>query len=175
MSERNSDVRKASLLGSALKMRQSIAQITKAGVLYFAIVFGAGFVLGTIRTLWVVPRVGTRTAESMEAPIMLVVTIVAARWIVLRLAVPDRGSARLGMGGIALGLLLFAEFGPVLWLRGISLKEYLATRDPVSGTVYYLMLGLFGLMPLLVARSVPSFSAERREYLSSTKLPAADH
>jgi hypothetical protein len=26
--------------------------ILKAGVLYFALVFGAGFVLGTIRTLW---------------------------------------------------------------------------------------------------------------------------
>jgi len=61
--------------------------ILKAGGLYFALVFGAGFVLGTIRTLWVVPRVGTRMAELMEAPIMLVVTVVAARWTVLRLAV----------------------------------------------------------------------------------------
>ena len=60
--------------------------ILNAGVLYFALVFGAGFVLGTIRTLWVVPRVGTRMAELMETPIMLVVTIVAARWTVLRLA-----------------------------------------------------------------------------------------
>ena len=61
--------------------------ILKAGVLYFALVFGAGFVVGTIRTLWVVPRVGTRTAELMEAPIMLLVTILAARWMVQRLAV----------------------------------------------------------------------------------------
>jgi hypothetical protein len=30
-----------------------------------------GFVLGTIRTLLVVPRVGARTAEQMETPIML--------------------------------------------------------------------------------------------------------
>jgi hypothetical protein len=70
----------------------------EAGVLYFALVFGAGFVLGTIRTLWVVPRVGTRTAELMETPIMLVVTIVAARSIILRLSLPFTPSARLGMG-----------------------------------------------------------------------------
>ena len=38
-------------------------QILKAGVLYFALVFGAGFVLGTIRILWVVPSFGTRMAE----------------------------------------------------------------------------------------------------------------
>ena len=126
--------------------------ILKAGVLYFALVFGAGFVLGTVRTIWVVPRVGTRTAELMETPIMLVVTIVAARWTVLRLAVPSVPSARLGMGGVALVLMLVAEFGLVLWLRGLSIREYLATRDPVSGTVYYLMLALFAIMPLLLDR-----------------------
>lgn len=127
-------------------------QILKAGVLYFALVFGAGFVLGTIRTLWVVPRVGTRIAELMETPVMLVVTIVAARWIVLRLAVPPTPSARLGMGCIALLLLLVAEFGFVLWLRGLPIKQYLAARDPVSGTVYYVMLAVFAVMPLLVGR-----------------------
>ena len=52
-------------------------QLVKAGAIYFALVFGAGFVLGTVRTLWVVPRVGTRTAELTEMPIMLAVTIVA--------------------------------------------------------------------------------------------------
>jgi thiol:disulfide interchange protein len=142
-------------------MLQTITQIPKAGVLYFAIVFGAGFVLGTVRTLWLIPRVGTWIAELMEAPIMLVITFAAARWIVLRLASPARSSARLGIGAIALGLLLFAEFGLVLWLRGISIREYLATRDPVSGTVYYAMLGLFGLMPLLVGRRSSPVAGER--------------
>jgi len=127
-------------------------QILKAGVLYFAVVFGAGLVLGPIRILWVVSFLGARMAELLEAPIMLVITIVAARWIVGRLAVPPTPSSRLGMGGIALSLLLIAEFALVLWLRGISIGEYLAARDPVAGTVYYLMLGAFAVMPLLVAR-----------------------
>jgi hypothetical protein len=127
-------------------------QIMKAGMLYFALIFGAGFVLGPIRILWVVPRFGTRIAELMEAPIMLVVIIVAARWIVRRLAVPSALSVRLGMGCIALSLLLVAEFTLVLWLRGLSVSDYLASRDPVSGTVYYVMLGAFAIMPLLVAR-----------------------
>lgn len=133
-------------------MRHTITQTLKAGVLYFLLVFGAGFVLGIVRTLWEVPLVGTRMAELMEAPIMLVITVLAARWLVLHLAVPTLSSARLGMGAIAFGLLLIAEFGLVLWLRGISIETYLATRDPVSGTVYYVMLALFAIMPLLVAR-----------------------
>ena len=127
-------------------------QILKAGVLYFAVVFGAGLVLGPIRILWVVSFLGARMAELLEAPIMLVITIVAARWIVRRLAAPPTPSSRLGMGGIALSLLLIAEFTLVLWLRGLSIKEYLAARDPVAGTVYYVALGVFAVMPLLVAR-----------------------
>jgi len=98
-------------------------QILKAGVLYFALVFGAGFVLGAIRILWIVPR----------------------------LAVSPKLSSRLGMGCVGLGLMLVAEFTLVLWLWGLSISEYFAARDPVSGTVYYVMLGVFCIMPLLVA------------------------
>jgi hypothetical protein len=127
-------------------------QTLKAGGLYFVLVFGAGFVLGTTRTLWIVPRIGTRMAELMEAPIMFMVTILAARWTVLRLAVPPLSSARLGMGCIGLALMLVAEFGFVLWIRGLSIKGYLATRNRVSGTVYYLILAMFAFMPLLVVR-----------------------
>lgn len=127
-------------------------QTLKAGALYFALVFGAGFVLGSIRVLLVVPRFGARTAELMEAPVMLAVTIVAARWIVRRLDVSSVWSSRLGMGCVALALLLAAEFTLVLGLRGLSFGEYFATLDLVSGSVYYALLVVFAVMPLLVAR-----------------------
>jgi hypothetical protein len=91
-------------------------------------------------------------AELMEAPIMLVVTIATARWIVRRLSVPPMASRRLAVGCVALGLMLVAEFTLASWLRGLSLRVCIAGRDPVSGTVYYLMLGLFAILPLLVAR-----------------------
>ena len=48
--------------------------------------------------------------------------------------------------------MLAAEFSLVLWLRGLSIPEYLANRDPVSGAVYYVLLGVFAIMPLLVGR-----------------------
>lgn len=59
--------------------------------------------------------------------------------------------ARLGIGLVALALLLVAEF-PVLWLRGLTISQYFAGRDPVAGTVYIVMLLVFATMPLLVAR-----------------------
>jgi hypothetical protein len=39
-------------------------QVLKSALL--ALVLGAGFVLGTIHALLVVPRIGTRTAELIE-------------------------------------------------------------------------------------------------------------
>jgi hypothetical protein len=131
---------------------QLAMHVLEASAVYFALVFAVGFVLGTIRTLWVVPRVGARKAELMEMPIILVVIIMAARWTVLRLAVPHMSSARFEMGCIALVLMLIAEFGFVLWIRGLSIKEYFATRDPVSGAAYYLLLIVFAIMPLFAAR-----------------------
>jgi hypothetical protein len=125
----------------------------KAGLLYFVFVFGVGFVLGIIRTLWIVPRVGTRTAELTEIPVMLLITIFAVKWIVRHLAVPSTTSARLSMGCIALGFILIAEFTIVIRLRGLSIRDYLASRDPVAATAYYVALALFAFMPMFVARS----------------------
>jgi hypothetical protein len=61
------------------------------------------------------------------------------------------------MGAIAGALLLAAEFALVLPLRGLTLEEYFATRDPVAGAAYYLAVALMVVMPLLVNRSAGRF------------------
>jgi hypothetical protein len=128
----------------------TVKETLKAGVLYFALVFAAGFVLGTIRTLWAVPRLGVRTAELMEAPIMLGVSILAARRAVRHVGVAPLWPRRLAMGCIALALMLLAEFTFVLWIREMTIRGYFEARDPVSGTVYFLTLGAFAVIPILV-------------------------
>ncbi|MGA9023350.1 MAG: hypothetical protein WB408_16545, partial [Terracidiphilus sp.] len=85
-----------------------MTETLKAGVLYFAFVFATGFMLGTVRTLWMVPRLGVRTAELTEAPIMFGISILAAWWVVRHVQVSPLRSRRLAMGGIALGLMLVA-------------------------------------------------------------------
>jgi hypothetical protein len=76
--------------------RHEPLNILKAAVVYFALVFGAGFVLGPIRILFIVPRFGVRLAELMEFPVMLVVIVLAARWLVrkFQLAAHKAPSAR---------------------------------------------------------------------------------
>ena len=131
----------------------SAGRVVRAGVLYFAIAFGAGMVLGPLRILFLVPRLGERAAELLELPVMVFVCWLGARWVTRRLAVPPATGARLGMGGLAGALLLAAEFALVLPLRGLTLAEYLATRDPLAGAAYYLAVLLMVLMPLAVPRS----------------------
>jgi len=120
-----------------------------AGLVYFVLVFSVGFVLGPIRVLWAVPRFGERTAELLEAPFMLAAIVLAARWVVQRFRIPPLAAPRALVGGLALALVLTAELTVVLALRGLTLAEYVAGRDPVSGAVYVLLLLLFAAMPWL--------------------------
>ena len=124
-------------------------RILKAGTAYFALVFGTGFVLGTVRTLWVVPRLGVRTAELLETPFMLVAIVFAAAWISRRIDNVGGSSSRVAVGVLALALLLTAEVIMGVAVLGLSFVEVFTMHDPVSGTVYYAMLGVFAWMPWL--------------------------
>lgn len=140
------------MIVDAVNLRVPLMNVLKAAVVYFVIVFGAGFVLGTVRTLFVLPLVGSRTAELLEMPLMLTVIVLGARWINRHLTAAATSSIQISVGLFALALVLLAEIAVGVGLRGQSPVESLLNRDPVSGTIYYVMLGVFALMPWLLAR-----------------------
>lgn len=119
------------------------------GTIYFGLVFSVGFVLGIARVLLLVPQLGERWAEIAEAPLMLVAILFSARFIVRRFPSSHRGSY-LVSGGVALLLLVLVEFSVVLSIRGLSISQYFAERDPIAGGVYVLMLLIFAAMPWLL-------------------------
>ena len=127
-------------------------RVVRAGLLYFAIALAAGMTLGPLRILFLVPRLGERAAELLELPLMVGICWVAARWSARRFGVPATTGPRLAMGGLAAALLLAFEFTLVLRLRGFTLGDYLAQRDPVSGLAYYASVALMALLPWLVDR-----------------------
>ncbi len=126
-------------------------QTLHAAALYFLLVFGAGFVLGTGRVLIFVPLLGERVAELLEMPLMLGLIVAAARWVV-RHKLDARQFSALCVGFIALGFVLVADLAVGIWLRGMSAAEVFLNRDPVSGAAYYAALLFFAVMPTIIVR-----------------------
>ena len=73
----------------------------KAGVVYFVLMFAVGWILG-IRELWAVPHFGRVEATVVEAILMLIAMVVAARWAIRRFEVPHTFASTLSMGLISL-------------------------------------------------------------------------
>src|SRR5690348_7457677 len=124
----------------------------KAGILYFVLVFAAGWVLGPLREFWLIPLVGQVAGLLTEVPFMVLAMIAAARWTIRKLGVPYAPTARTLMAVVALGLLLIAEAMGVRWVRRLSWEAYLARFDFVLGSLTMLTVLLYAAMPMLVKR-----------------------
>ena len=123
--------------------------VLTAASAYFGIVFGAGFLLGAIRVPLLVPRIGERYAELAEMPLMFIAIFLAAGYVLSRFwRIRTPGSSLL-VGFIALAMLVLAELLLAVAIAGRSVGAYIASRDPVSGSVYLGMLVLFAAMPAL--------------------------
>jgi hypothetical protein len=129
-------------------MRTIIAAI----LIYFAIVFGVGFVLGPIRVLLLEPGLGTLGAVAVEMPLLLIAMVIAARWVPRRLNFQDRATLA-AMGGGALLLVLLADFAVGIGLRGLSLEQQLWQFSTPPGMIYAASLATFAAMPLLLNRT----------------------
>jgi len=121
-----------------------------AASLYFAIVFGAGFLLGPIRVLWLEPRFGMTAAALCEAPLLLAAMILAARWVPGKVGLPLRLPLLATMGIGALVLQQFADFIVGIALRGLAPGEQLAHFMTPAGMIYGGLLLAFAAMPMLV-------------------------
>lgn len=137
-----------------------LAEVLKVALIYFALVFGAGFAFGIVRTLLIAPRLGERLAELLEAPLMLVVIMLAARWVSTAFCGGFGPGKRWAVGLLAVAVVLAAEILVGLFLRDLSLKQIFTDRDPVSALVYYVLLAVFAAMPWLLGTRL-QHSAER--------------
>ena len=81
----------------------------RAGAAYFVAVFALGFVLGTVRVLWLAPAFGASWATALELPVMIAASWLLCGGALRRWQVPARIGARLAMGALAFLLLMLAE------------------------------------------------------------------
>jgi len=126
--------------------------LVRASLCYFGLVFGAGFMLGALRVTFLVPRLGIRMAELLEMPVMLIVILWSARFVLRGFAAGSGASRALGVGLLALALLVAAELALAFVVWGLTPGPHITSRDPVSGSVYLTLLLVFALAPWWLAR-----------------------
>ena len=125
----------------------------KAGAVYAAIVFFIGFVLGAIRVLLVVPRLGATAAVILETPIILAASWFVCRWCVDWLKVRRRVGPRALMGIVAFLVLMAAEF---------ALGELVSERSLVEQLGYGSTPGVIGLAAQIAFAVLPVMQVQMR-------------
>lgn len=120
-----------------------------AGAAYFALVFTLGFVLGIVRVLWLAPRFGGEAAILLELPVMLIASLIAARWLLVRFRIEDLQHAAV-MGATGFVLLILAEAALVSALSPQGLVAWFAASLEPPGLWGFLGQLGFAAMPLAV-------------------------
>jgi hypothetical protein len=118
-------------------------------MLYFALTFAAGFVLGTFRTLVLAPHVGDIAAVLIECPIILSVSFLVARWVLRHHAPGASAGRRLVIGLIAFAMLMVAELMMAL-IGGVGPQEYAASLFRTAGAIGLGAQTLFAFIPLCI-------------------------
>ena len=99
-----------------------------AGVVYFAIVFAAGFVLGALRVLVVVPRLGEMAAVLLELPVMLGISWLVCRGLIARFRVAAASGPRIAMGVFGFLLMMAGELGVSVFALGRTIAEHFSAQ-----------------------------------------------
>jgi hypothetical protein len=123
-----------------------------AGTAYFLALFTLGFILGTVRVLFVVPRIGLLGAVLLEVPLMLTAAFFLARWVVGRWQVPVAISARLVMALWFLVLLALFETLLGSAMFGQTLVEQWTALTTPAGLIGLTAQVIAALLPLVVGR-----------------------
>jgi hypothetical protein len=121
----------------------------KAGLVYFVGVFAIGFVLGMIRIPFLAPLFGDLNAVLIELPIILCMAWLICLKLVRTFYVPRTIGARLVMGGVALLILLIAEFALSTLVFGNSIIDHLRSYLSAPHALGLAGQCVFGLFPVI--------------------------
>ena len=135
--------------------REHWSSSLKAGFMYFMIVFGVGFLLGTFRVFLLVPAIGETPAVALEGPIILAASWFSSLWLIRKFGVFDRLASRLATGLFAFALLMVGEVGVSIFGYGRTFDEHLASYRSVAsilGMTGQLAFAIFPAIQLAVRR-----------------------
>ena len=120
--------------------------VLSAALAYWAFVFAAGSVLGTLRVTLLAPQVGPLAAVACEVPLMLVISLWGAARVLRRWPLAGR-TARLAMGAVAFALLIAAEAALARLAFGQALSGWAQDIATPHGALGFAGQVVFALIP----------------------------
>lgn len=130
-----------------------------AGLVYGLAVFAVGFVLGTMRELFLAPRFGREAVVLIEGPVILAISWIVAGRVMHGFGVAATASACLMMGAIAFVLMMAGEAAVAVLGFNRSLSQHLMT--------YLSPRGMLELTPQIAFALFPLFHLLLREHRKS--------
>lgn len=121
-------------------------RVIGAAATYWAMIFALGFALGTVRVLWLIPRIGLMPATLLELPLILAASWFAAGWLVRRFGIAHAGEA-LAVGALAFAILMAAECGLAGVLSGQTPAQWFAGLGQPHAQLGLAGQVVFALMP----------------------------
>lgn len=121
--------------------------IIGAGALLFALVFAAGFALGTLREVVLVHVMARATAILLEIPVMLAIAFLAARFVNTRMGLGAFGE-KLGTGLVAFLLLQAGEIAVGTFAYGRPAAEVVGQYGTLGGLAQLAIQSVVIVFPL---------------------------
>lgn len=122
-----------------------MGKLLSSGIFAGLGIFAAGFVLGVIRTLWLVPRLPEWQAVLIEGPFILTLTWFILRFFIRRSTIPAVVPKRLAFGAIALLTLWLCEWVMTVTLMGETPAFFFRSFTTMPG-----IIGLVGQLLIIV-------------------------
>ncbi len=127
--------------------RSNLKSALIAGLIYFSVIFIFAFILGVIRTIVLIPRIGPLAAVMIEIPILLTVSWFFCRMLIRRIRLTGEIKYFLIFGGSAFIWLMLTEYF-------LSINVFNQPQSVYFGKMMTLH-GFLGLLAQIAFASIP--------------------
>jgi hypothetical protein len=106
-----------------------MTNVLRAGIFYFLGVFAMGFILGALRSFFLVSYTGPVIAVLIEIPLMLLFAWYLCLLLTRKLEIPSDIYGRLLMGSVAFACLMMGEILIAVMLQAGRMTDFFLTFD----------------------------------------------
>lgn len=121
----------------------------KAGIIYFLGIFLLGFILGVIRTIFLVPNIGILAGVVIEIPIMLTASWFFCKKLISFFSIKKDAAGLIFSGITAFAMLMTAEFVFAVFIFKQEVSFFFSNLLTPHGLLGLSAQIVFGIIPLI--------------------------